>query len=102
MTTAFSGLGQTTGTAAERVALVSPQVGQLFFETDTTLFKVWTGSSWITTLSGLTAGGALSGTYPNPGIVHGHTICTSSTRPTGIEGMMIYETDTDRIKVWTG
>lgn len=66
MTTAFSGLGQTTGTAAERVALVSPQVGQLFFETDTTLFKVWTGSTWITTLIGLTAGGGLTGTYPNP------------------------------------
>ena len=66
MTTAFSGLGQTTGTAAERVALVSPQVGQLFFETDTTLFKVWTGSTWITTLIPLTAGGGLTGTYPNP------------------------------------
>ena len=66
MTTAFSGLGQTTGTAAERVALVSPQVGQLFFETDTTLFKVWTGSTWITTLIPLAAGGGLTGTYPNP------------------------------------
>jgi len=66
MTTAFSGLGQTTGTAAERVALVSPQIGQLFFETDTTLFKVWTGSTWITTLIPLAAGGGLTGTYPNP------------------------------------
>jgi hypothetical protein len=41
-------------------------MGQLFFETDTTLFKAWNGSSWITTLIGLTAGGGLSGTYPNP------------------------------------
>jgi hypothetical protein len=66
MTTAFFGLGQTTGTAAERVALVSPQVGQLFFETDTTLFKAWTGSTWITTLIPLAAGGDLTGTYPSP------------------------------------
>lgn len=35
MTTAFFGLGPTTGTYAERVALASPQIGQLFYQTDT-------------------------------------------------------------------
>lgn len=29
-------------------------------------------------------------------------VCTSATRPTGVEGMVIYETDTDRIYIWTG
>ncbi len=35
MTPAFYGLGPTTGTYAERVALASPQIGQLFYQTDT-------------------------------------------------------------------
>lgn len=29
-------------------------------------------------------------------------ICTSSTRPTGVEGLEIYETDTDRVLVYDG
>lgn len=33
----------------------------------------------------------------------GHRICTSSTRPASPdEGTMIYETDTDKVYVWTG
>jgi len=33
----------------------------------------------------------------------GHRICTSTTRPTSPdEGTMIYETDTDKVFVWTG
>lgn len=35
MTTAFSGLGPTIGTYAERLAIASPQIGQLFYQTDT-------------------------------------------------------------------
>ena len=35
MSPAFSGLGPTVGTYAERVALASPQIGQLFYQTDT-------------------------------------------------------------------
>jgi hypothetical protein len=33
----------------------------------------------------------------------GHTVCTSTTRPSSpVEGTMIYETDTDKVLVWTG
>ena len=35
MSPAFSGLGPTVGTYAERVALASPQIGQLFYQTNT-------------------------------------------------------------------
>lgn len=36
-------------------------------------------------------------------IKFGHVVCTSSTRPTGIaEGTMIYETDTDKVLVYSG
>lgn len=35
MSPAFYGLGPTTGTYAERVAIASPQIGQLFYQTDT-------------------------------------------------------------------
>jgi hypothetical protein len=35
MSPAFSGLGPTVGTYAERVALASPQLGQLFYQTNT-------------------------------------------------------------------
>ena len=30
------------------------------------------------------------------------TTCTSSTRPTGIEGRLIFETDTDRVMIYDG
>lgn len=36
-------------------------------------------------------------------IKFGHVVCTSSTRPTGIaEGTMIYETDTNKVLVYSG
>jgi len=35
MSPAFSGLGPTVGTLAERLALASPQIGQLFYQTNT-------------------------------------------------------------------
>lgn len=35
MSPAFSGLGPTVGTYAERLAIASPQIGQLFYQTDT-------------------------------------------------------------------
>lgn len=35
MSPAFSGLGPTVGTYAERLSIASPQIGQLFYQTDT-------------------------------------------------------------------
>ena len=66
MAKAFSGLGVTAGLAADRAALTGMVAGQQFFETDTTLLKVWDGLAWVSAVSGLTAGGDLAGTYPNP------------------------------------
>ena len=50
-------------------------------------------------LSGV-AGGGLTGTYPNPDVVYGHKICTSTSRPTPLDGMMAYETDTQTLLVY--
>lgn len=33
---------------------------------------------------------------------HGVEVCTSTTRPTPIEGSLIYETDTDTMRIWDG
>ena len=66
MAKAFSGLGVTAGLAADRAALTGMVAGQEFFETDTKLLKVWDGLAWVSAVSGLTAGGTLAGTYPNP------------------------------------
>ena len=37
-----------------------------------------------------------------PGTEDNYVVCTSSTRPPGREGTMIYETDTDKTYVYNG
>ena len=46
MARAFSGLGVQTGLAADRTALTGLVAGQQFYETDTGLMYLYTGSSW--------------------------------------------------------
>lgn len=47
MAKAFGGLGVTTGLAADRTSMTGMVSGQQFFETDTNLFFVYTGSAWV-------------------------------------------------------
>lgn len=46
MPKAFSGLGVTTGLAADRTSLVGMVAGQQFFDTDTKLLWYYDGSAW--------------------------------------------------------
>lgn len=65
--------------------LTTADEGKAIYETDTNIWRIWTGSYW----------------KPQERIV-----CTSTTRPTGLsanqEGTKIYETDTNLEYTWNG
>lgn len=78
MARAYSGLGVTTGLAADRAALTGAVAGQQFFETDTTKFFLFNGAGWVEdrdlsvntlghftyeTGAGVSAGAATSGAW---------------------------------------
>lgn len=44
----------------------TPVTGQLIYETNTNLLMMWNGSAWVMPTNGQSAGGTLTGTYPNP------------------------------------
>ena len=46
----------------------TPISGSLIYETDTQKLMLWDGSSWVTPMNLQSAGGMLSGTYPNPNV----------------------------------
>ena len=46
----------------------SPSAGTLIYQSDTNQLLLWNGSTWVSPMTNQTAGGALSGTYPNPSI----------------------------------
>lgn len=46
MATSFHGLGIMSGTLAERQAITGMSPGAQFYETDTGIFRIWTGSTW--------------------------------------------------------
>lgn len=73
-------LGTQVCTSSTRPA--SPVQGQLIYETDTTLTRVYKGATWQTA---------------------GVGVCTSSARPANpIQGDIIYETDTFVTRVYSG
>ncbi len=59
-------------TASQRGTLGSPATGLLVYQTDgTTGFYYWNGSAWVNiTNSATTAGGDLTGSYPNPTVAN--------------------------------
>jgi hypothetical protein len=47
MSKSFSGLGATTGLAADRISMTGMSAGQQFFDTDTKRVLIYDGSSWV-------------------------------------------------------
>jgi hypothetical protein len=75
-------VAQFASTAARDAAILSPTTGQFAVTTDTGTLWRWDGFVWRPQTGGM--------------------ICTSATRPTGYNGLQIYETDTFRLMFHNG
>jgi hypothetical protein len=86
-----------TGLTAERMqAIIDDTVTGAHISGDNLILELYDGDT--------IDAGSVRGVQGVPGATF--TICTSTTRPTGLttldEGLAIYETDTNLVRIWTG